>query len=256
MRKSLGFGLVVVLAVLPPAKNARAQTAPAAEPALPSVALPTAEGFKLTEPMSRRMLFFRFDGAWKVERGGAVVVDNSLATGLDSLVAPSPRALEFALNAHRDLVTGAALTWTGLGVTLTSVIVGLVLTGTNPSSPNGGVSTGAPVDLCRNAGGGGRARNPRGLPKHRGPAQRARRDQRLQRRSGRRTPRAGALIAPSASTMSWNKPRTNGKRGSRMDHSDQIIRGVGDDDVSKAVQHQTHGQTELGGAVRATAAIV
>ena len=138
--------------------TANAQTASPSTPmvAPPASSWPMADNLKLAEPMSRRLILNRGptgSGGFLLERGGVLLVDSRYATGLDLAVAGSDRAVGLALEAHSKLVTSAVLGFTGLGLTLGS-LVGLLAVGGGYASQNtsGSPPTGLVVGEAVSAG--------------------------------------------------------------------------------------------------------
>jgi len=89
-------------------------------------------------PLSMRLIEIRGPSAWGTftfDRGGVTVVNSRYVTGLDLAVAGSDRAVALAREAHGDLVTGAAFTWSGLGVIVLSALAeGVAVSALAPSS--------------------------------------------------------------------------------------------------------------------------
>ena len=105
-------------------------------------------------PMSQRLILNRgpSGAGYKLERGGLLLLDNRYADGLDLAVTGSERAVELAREAHGNLVTGAVLGWTGLGLVVASLVGGLAVAAAFPPN-NGSTPTAGGVGLGIATGG-------------------------------------------------------------------------------------------------------
>jgi hypothetical protein len=146
---------MIVLAGALVAAPAWAQQAPppAQTPPPPPVQIPppppSAAEWKVTVPMSQRLVLNRgpkSGSQYWIERGGVLLTDSGLATGLETALAGSAQAVSLAHQAHQKLSTGSALAWPG--AILMGVSAGTSLGFAESIGSNGGnVTTATGVGL-------------------------------------------------------------------------------------------------------------